>query len=329
MAEADATTDGWHRVCLNTIVRKEKVLDSERLRILPMGSRVNVVEKSGRRVRIDQPISGWCSLNSSNGDTILKPLDGNQKVAPTPRGGQAAVNTLQTRVASAQQQIDEAQKAGKDVHVLKLEKEQLEARIENLKQQNEQQQKVFEDWKKQAELTQDTTAVGTVPTDMQNIAFRNGDCVLLASQCALEGIVVVRCVAKNAAGDEIIGCDYNSHVGPENAALQTDGKLEGEQKWKVGKGMTGVWLKRTDFKSLVPTYALMVETDKIQQKNTDLQIYEQTTKGMIKLVKKYTAAFKLFAELHHVKEDGTKEVHVGEEYGNAFFNSFKGLEVGE
>ena len=49
-------------------------LDSERLRILPMGSRVHVVEQQDRRVRIDQPIAGWCSLKSSNGDTILTPL---------------------------------------------------------------------------------------------------------------------------------------------------------------------------------------------------------------------------------------------------------------
>merc|ERR1712113_1111260 len=65
----------WHRVCLNTIVRKEKKLDSERLRILPMGSKVYVVEQVERRVKIEEPIKGWCSLKSSNGDTILTPLD--------------------------------------------------------------------------------------------------------------------------------------------------------------------------------------------------------------------------------------------------------------
>jgi len=65
----------WHRVCLNTIVRKKVNLDSERLRILPMGSKVFVVEQQERRVRIEQPIAGWCSLRSSNGDTILTPLD--------------------------------------------------------------------------------------------------------------------------------------------------------------------------------------------------------------------------------------------------------------
>lgn len=71
---------GWHRVCLNTIVRATKELESARLRILPMGSRVNVVEVSGRRVRIDQPIDGWCSIESSNGDLILSPTQNDTNV---------------------------------------------------------------------------------------------------------------------------------------------------------------------------------------------------------------------------------------------------------
>jgi len=76
---AEEDNVGWHRVCLNTIVRKGKELDSERLRILPMGSRVKIVEKEGRRVKIDSPIDGWCSLQSSTGDTILAKIDRNHK----------------------------------------------------------------------------------------------------------------------------------------------------------------------------------------------------------------------------------------------------------
>jgi len=77
MAASEGKSDlpRWHRVCLNTIVRKGMALDSERLRILPMGSKVWVVEQQERRVRIDRPIVGWCSLKSSNGDTILTPLE--------------------------------------------------------------------------------------------------------------------------------------------------------------------------------------------------------------------------------------------------------------
>jgi len=79
MAEAEKQAEGkWYRVCLNTIVRKDMQLDSERLRILPMGSRVSVIETSKentRRVKINSPIEGWCSMSSSNGDTILAPIE--------------------------------------------------------------------------------------------------------------------------------------------------------------------------------------------------------------------------------------------------------------
>lgn len=82
---ASSSEGRWHRVCLNTIVRKGVALDSDRLRILPMGSKVFVVEYNERRVRIEQPIHGWCSLKSSNGDTILAPVEdanATQRVIP-------------------------------------------------------------------------------------------------------------------------------------------------------------------------------------------------------------------------------------------------------
>ena len=78
----------WHRVCLNTIVRKGVKLDSERLKILPMGAKVLVMEQKERRVRISQPIAGWCSLHSSNGDTILSVLQ--NKSEP---GGKKEIST--------------------------------------------------------------------------------------------------------------------------------------------------------------------------------------------------------------------------------------------
>jgi len=71
MAAPEEIMNDWYRVCLNTIVRKGQKLDSERLRILPMGSKVRVRKREDRRVLIDKPLNGWCSLKSSNGDTIL------------------------------------------------------------------------------------------------------------------------------------------------------------------------------------------------------------------------------------------------------------------
>jgi len=94
MAETKNDTESkqggqWYRVCLNTIVRKGRELDSERLRILPMGSRVRVVHQVERRVRIDMPVAGWCSIRSSNGDTILSPIEPNDRnVGMTPRSSQ-------------------------------------------------------------------------------------------------------------------------------------------------------------------------------------------------------------------------------------------------
>jgi len=82
---AEVHEQNWFRVCLNTIVRKDKELDSERLRILPMGSRVRVVKTVDRRVQIDQPIRGWCSLTSSNGDQILHRLDPEDLGVTTPQ----------------------------------------------------------------------------------------------------------------------------------------------------------------------------------------------------------------------------------------------------
>lgn len=90
---------GWHRVCLNTIVRKGVELDSERLRILPMGSRVFVKDVRGRRVRITSPIDGWCSKKSSTMDTILEKIvttDGG--VTPSNRNQHAKLKTLMDQI---------------------------------------------------------------------------------------------------------------------------------------------------------------------------------------------------------------------------------------
>jgi len=103
---------GWHRVCLNTIVRATKELGSARLRILPMGSRVNVVEVVGRRVRIDEPIDGWCSIESSTGDQILSPTQ--QDALPELEGvSSPAVD------AEQQQMQGRADQLAKELHELK------------------------------------------------------------------------------------------------------------------------------------------------------------------------------------------------------------------
>jgi len=108
---AEAEEGKWFRVCLNTIVRKDMQLDSERLRILPMGSRVHVVEKSAqnpRRVKISSPIEGWCSMSSSNGDTILAPIDKKDDAAV---GGVASTpKSISSKLDHFKKQNDERKK---------------------------------------------------------------------------------------------------------------------------------------------------------------------------------------------------------------------------
>lgn len=89
--EETSVVKTWFKVCLNTIVRKGVGLSSERLRILPMGSKVFVLEIQNRRARINNPIVGWCSIRSSNGDIILQKCVGDKGDSmhppPTPKDG--------------------------------------------------------------------------------------------------------------------------------------------------------------------------------------------------------------------------------------------------
>jgi len=100
----------WHRVMLNTIVRKGVALDSERLRILPMGSRVFVISQLERRVEISEPIHGWCSMKSSNGDTILTPVQDAKGVPATPSSANTNVaakfSSFNARAEAAQLNVE-------------------------------------------------------------------------------------------------------------------------------------------------------------------------------------------------------------------------------
>lgn len=69
-----------------------------------MGSRVNVVEIIDRRARIDQPVTGWCSIKSSNGDTILNALDETDQNTATPLGR----SEIQSRVDNQKEKMMEA-----------------------------------------------------------------------------------------------------------------------------------------------------------------------------------------------------------------------------
>merc|ERR1711920_990167 len=54
--------------------------ESERIAILPIGRAVYVVERRGRRVRVDSPQPGWTSMETEAGVKILEPSpDGGQR----------------------------------------------------------------------------------------------------------------------------------------------------------------------------------------------------------------------------------------------------------
>lgn len=154
---------GWYRVCLNTIVRKGVNLESERLRILPMGSRVRVIRQEQRRVEIDQPIQGWCSLKSSNGDTILTPLDQSEIAQQTPKGNVKKKWDKKTKTYEKESQkysSTEKQKAellgdanAKNLYDLTKELKQLKEQVQ-LKQLTEQERK-----KNESELQKTTQAI--------------------------------------------------------------------------------------------------------------------------------------------------------------------------
>lgn len=334
MAEASGCGDGmgWHRVCLNTIVRKARGLDSERLRILPMGSRVNVVEKNGRRVRIDQPIAGWCSLNSSNGDTILKPLDPSaQKVAPTPRGGQAAVTNLESKVMQKQKAIDEAKNEGKnqtEITKMMAEKQMLEARVRDLIQKNEQQKQTFEEFKQAAE--QETTESGTAPTNIENVAFRNGDAVMLSTlatkDLGLKGVGVIRAIKKTEEG-EMIGVDYQGGLDEDKFPNVSAVKTTGEGLWTPRPNMEGLWLQRKHFRSLLPMFEVLKKLDEAQQDNVDLEFYKRSCEGMVNIVKMFTNEFSNKKTIIFIDEDGKETTKVGKDYAISFKEIFTSIDI--
>jgi len=128
---------------LNTIVRKGRELDSERLRILPMGSRVRVQETCDRRVRIDMPVAGWCSLRSSNGDTILSPLqqntDSESKMTPSSGDQQKYYENYKDQLVKKQKANEDAAKLS---HQLLEIQQQIKKAEEEVTEQAELQDQV-------------------------------------------------------------------------------------------------------------------------------------------------------------------------------------------
>lgn len=203
MAESDSL--GWHRVCLNTIVRKGEKLDSERLRILPMGSRVNIVEISGRRVRISSPIDGWCSLKSSTGDTILAKIENDQSGVSTPAFRQAQQKAKRVEETKDENKMSELQK-------------QLEETKARLKQAEEEEQEWVEKNAKAA------------ANEKEQADLRIWDVVQVLNNKKL-GLGIVRWIGKIPAegfeDETLVAVEWSTPVGDSTGILNVKGNRYG------------------------------------------------------------------------------------------------------
>lgn len=203
---ADSETLGWHRVCLNTIVRKGEKLDSERLRILPMGSRVNIVQVSGRRVRISSPIDGWCSLKSSTGDTILAKIENDQSGVTTPAFRQAQQKAKRLEETKDENKVEDLQR-------------QVEETKQRLKQAEEEEAEWVEKNAKQA-----------AADNSQQADLRVWDVVQVMNNKQL-GLGIVRWIGKiPAEGFEdatLVAVEWSTPVGDSTGILNINGERFG------------------------------------------------------------------------------------------------------
>jgi len=72
---APAWTQRWNLLRQAHTVHDSVTMSSKRVAKLTKGETVHVVEFQGRRVRIDEPVIGWCSLMSKDGEILLEPTE--------------------------------------------------------------------------------------------------------------------------------------------------------------------------------------------------------------------------------------------------------------
>lgn len=70
----------WYRVQFRTAVREGILLDTETQALINPGQLVHVVQQFGRRVQIDQPCRGFCSLHDGAGLKILTPVKNDEQL---------------------------------------------------------------------------------------------------------------------------------------------------------------------------------------------------------------------------------------------------------
>jgi len=72
---APAWTQRWYRLKVQNDIHESVAMSSKMVARLSPGDVVHVCEFQGRRVRIDEPVIGWCSLMTKTGEILLEPSD--------------------------------------------------------------------------------------------------------------------------------------------------------------------------------------------------------------------------------------------------------------
>merc|ERR1719361_561557 len=72
---APAWTQRWYRLKVSNHVHESVAMSSKKVARLNPGDIVHVCEFQGRRVRIDEPVIGWCSLMTKEGEILLEPSE--------------------------------------------------------------------------------------------------------------------------------------------------------------------------------------------------------------------------------------------------------------
>lgn len=286
MADTNIDLPKWYRVCLNTIVRKDKKLDSERLRILPMGSRVHVVQIEGRRVRIDQPIAGWCSISSSTGDTILQVIQ-NQNLgsAPTPKAGNLKV--MSQKIANLEEKRQNAtsdaerEKFQAELEVIRAENERLKTEVGNLHNQKEALQKEMVD------------SLNLTGGPVENKRFRAGDVVFLQEREL--GIGIVRFFGKvdGQSNDEEgidkdmwVGCEFDTDIGDSD-------------------GSPGGFSVPQNYAAFVkPSNVKLITGEKLMMKIVGVQEQNELLSSEVKALRELMVSNGLEAELENLYNEG-------------------------
>lgn len=260
----------WFRVCLNTIVRKSVELDSERLRILPMGSRVRVVARKGRRVQISQPIEGWCSMQSSNGDTILQKIEDKAEQQPitTPKVSEVG-NQLKQQQKLLEQQMNE-ETNDEELEKLKKQHTNLQVQLENAQQQIENYRKQMSNL--QSDFGPDSPGDGGTKSATDNMGLRNGDTVLITPPV---GIAIVRYYGEVKGQQGIwVGVELSDpgDLGDGTPIGDTDGTIGGVEYFSCAPDH-GKFFPPSDIVKVVPAESLLL---KLTQSLQRIAMLEET-----------------------------------------------------